>query len=69
LFTAIFTKAADDLMFEIHTKIILVTQGFLYRPEKHFIAIHAFPAIRAHQVVVMPFLCVVIDYMVAGFAF
>jgi hypothetical protein len=56
-------------MFEIHPEVVLITQGFLYRPEKHFIAIHAFSAFDAHQVMVMPFFCVVVDNMVAGFAF
>jgi hypothetical protein len=55
LFTAMFTESANDLMFEIDTKIIFVAQSFLYRPEKRFIAIHTFSAPAAHQVMVMPF--------------
>ena len=50
-----FTESANDLMFEIDTKIVFIAQGFLYRPEKHFIAIHAFPTPGAHQVMVVPF--------------
>ena len=50
-----FTESANDLMFEIDTKIIFVAQSFLYRPEKRFIAIHTFSAPAAHQVMVMPF--------------
>jgi hypothetical protein len=55
LFTAMFTESANDLMFEIDTKIVFIAQGFLYRPEKHFIAIHAFTTPGAHQVMVVPF--------------
>jgi hypothetical protein len=69
LFTAIFTEAADDLMFEIDAKIVLIAQSFFYRPEKHFIAFNTFTAPGAHQVMVVPFLGVVVNHMVAGLTF
>jgi hypothetical protein len=69
LFTATFTKAADNLMFEINAKIVLIAQSFFYRPEKHFIAFNTFAAPGAHQVMMVPFFSVVINDMVAGFAF
>jgi hypothetical protein len=56
-------------MLEINSKIILVAQCFLYRTEKHFVAIHAFPAFYTNQVMVVPFFRVVVNNTVAGFAF
>ena len=69
MFTAIVTEAADNLMFEIDAKIILIAQSFLYRPEKHFIAFNTLAALDAYQVMVVPFFGVVVNDMVTGFAF
>jgi hypothetical protein len=56
-------------MFEINPEAVLIPQRFFHRPEKHFITIHAFPALDAYQVMVMTFFGVVVYDMVSRFTF
>jgi hypothetical protein len=56
-------------MLEVNTKAVFLRERPLYRREKVFIAIYNLATFAAHEVVVMPFLSVVVDKLVTQFAF
>ena len=62
------TDSTHDYMFEISPEVKILPERPLHRREKVFIAIYSFTTLAAYQVMMMPFLGVVIDKLIADFA-
>ena len=62
------TDSTHDYMLEISSEVKFLPERPLYRREKVFIAIYRLTTLTAYQVMMMPFLGVVIDKLIADFA-
>jgi len=56
-------------MLEIHAKAVFLFERFFNRCEKAFITLRSLAASTAYQVMVVPFLSMVIDTMATQFTF
>jgi len=67
--SAIFTESTHDCVLQVNAKTVLLSERSLHRCENVFIQFYALAALAAHEVVVMPFLGMVVDELVTHFAF